>query len=183
MRTAAILTLLTGLLLICAGSPALAEKPGPILVNALELDSVGNSFSGSELRLNGRPYLIGQAIEAGFLQNASVRPAVLAFSNGQVMNLAPGETVMLEPAAGPVVKCICRCGTGSDPRDTFPFSDTTQAACEAHNGQACVRGSDNVTSTLRGCTLAWVNEAPADPTEPAEPAEPGPGGEGAPDEP
>lgn len=177
MRIAAILAA-TGLLLICAGSPALAAKPETILVNALELDPVGNTFSESELRLNGRPFLMGQGIESGFLQNVSARPVVLVFSNGQVMDLAPGETVLLDPAADPQQKCLCRCGLGTDSRDLFPFNDITN--CKEREGQNCLRGSDGRISTFTSCKVTYVNAAGEPVPDDDEPAEPGDGGEEAP---
>jgi hypothetical protein len=162
----------TILALVLALSPTFAANRGINLVNALEIDRAGNTFSGTSLINNGHPLGIGERFEPGFIQNTGSRPAVLAFSNGRVLKLEAGETTPVDAPAGPVLKCVCKCDS-----ETFqPFDDTTQEDCAKHNRFPCIRKSDGGIGTLGACAMTWVPTAepsPLDPSSPSGPASPG----------
>jgi hypothetical protein len=160
----------TILALVLALSQAFAANHRINLVNALEIDRAGNTFSGTSLINNGHPLGIGERFEPGFIQNTSSLPAVLAFSNGRVLKLEAGETVLVGEPADQAFTCVCYCGT--ERRD---FTDTTQEACKAHNNAGCVK-NDNSPGWLGGCLMRWVPTAepsPLDPSDPSGPASPG----------
>jgi hypothetical protein len=151
---------LTLLALVLALSPAFAVDRvdrGINLVNAMEIDRAGNTFGGTSLTNNGRPLAIGSHFEPGFLQNTGSRPVVLAFSNGKVLKLEAGEAALVDATATPVLQCVCFCGT-----DIFTFTDTTQAACTAHNGQRCLK-KDGTAGWLGGCGMTWVQSTDSAP--------------------
>jgi hypothetical protein len=147
-----------GIALAAALLVAVPASAGPgrvTLINALEFDELGNTLGGSALSLNGRPFAIGDRVEAGVLTNTSSRPVILAFSNGRLLQLEAGAAEVVDAAAAPVQQCICYCGG-----EIFAaFPDTTEAACQKHNGEKCLKADGKTRSTLANCALTWVSSS------------------------
>ena len=154
-----VLSLAAVVLLVAA--PASAGQQPVVVINALEFDELGNALSGSNLTLNGRALGIGDRMQAGILRNDGSRPVVVALSNGRLLQIEPGEAMLLDAALQPERKCVCYCGG-----EVFgPLPGTTEAACQAHNGERCLMREGNY-SFLRDCALTWVQTDPAAPTGP-----------------
>jgi hypothetical protein len=158
-----VLTTATVLMLLVFAAPGFAK--GPVeLKNALEIDGLGNLNGASALMLNGKPFGIGDRVEAGLLHNASNRPVVLAFSNDRVITLASGQSTSITADAAATQECRCKCGSATI---TLPAADA--AACKAHNGERCENPSGTFR-TLSECGLTWVTAVePVDPIDVPEP--------------
>lgn len=143
-------------------SPASARGLARI-VNAFEVDALGNVTSTGALTLNGRPVSIGETLGSGLIQNTGSQPAVLALSNGSVLKLEAGQVVMAEDLAA-TQKCVCKCGS-----ENMAIGETDKDKCAAHSGEDCLTSS-GLKKQLYGCSLTWVEATPtpSDPTTPAD---------------